>query len=747
MQDTSLIDNAVFAKLADTSGPHSYTDIESLICTSLLLVPVIPEYAQMHAGKYLACQLRDSGLGHCMAVTVTEQSAFQIEPDLTGLPTCNYFDDTSFDAYAWLCIVADGSPVPETYDTDMKDTVAGSESDSEVSVDECSSRLGVGATLNGLMREEVKSTWDRLTTHGDVSMQRDDGDWQCPLCPSYITSRKQYLKTHCDLYHVHHSACAKDRRHGKQVAVASRMLEHAVFNGAAADLFGSALRLKGEDMPVQADLLSRSAGVLMQSVVKSPTWKLGSGTPAGHDIVSQPSRFERNLKVLLDVPACRYVLNSSADDFHVLTPSTVCTDAFLTAVFVGAIHPATHGQSEPLFFRLVEKCDTSAVGLPKPPILRSLAKALMAHPVTEHAVTQARANMEKRVLTIDSTFKILNKVEGQRKHGAAKHDDDDDVDACGVVTTVCSKDGLIYAAPSPTEKWSFQRDMLKAALNGVTTADTLMLASDTPGKLDRGEFYDLFGSLQCICGDPAHVYFRLEKASGNNKTDMTSVVRLFVHKFRFPPKVQSKFYERGETPAKCITIASALRGMTKLKAQFRMARVHTARYINVGYASASEYVLDFAAVVKTFPDEMNRQGDKKQKVYDTIDNACNPVEIEYLFNLGRFAAKYPAVPLPYGTTGNEACHSHLNYSIYGVRSCSLDYVRTHCTFFTVRTLLTGHMCRATMKSNVRRTTSLKSPQSRGHALAGLLERNSLKFRPLVDLTAVRGQPALKRARR
>ena len=84
---------------------------------------------------------------------------------------------------------------------------------------------------------------------------------------------------------------------------------------------------------------------------------------------------------------------------------------------------------------------------------------------------------------------------------------------------------------------------------------------------------------------------------------------------------------------------------------------------------------------------------KGGSVLTVLTNATKMAEIGYLFNASIFVRRNPDVPVPYGTTANEAAHARLKGSFWNVKRCTKTYVRSLCTSFTTRNLLHQYMDR------------------------------------------------------
>ena len=145
------------------------------------------------------------------------------------------------------------------------------------------------------------------------------------------------------------------------------------------------------------------------------------------------------------------------------------------------------------------------------------------------------------------------------------------------------------------------------------------------------------------------------------------------------------------------------------------------------------FVFDVAAIVKMFPKDMGRRlqqrgSKKKTTVFKSLVNSTRSPSVDYLANHARFVARNPRVPVPHGTTANEAFHLQLKRAFGGKYSLTKEFVHRHLRYLLMRKMVADSFRRESW--NPADTTEDEVVQAFGRELL----RTGVVFEPRLEMT-------------
>ena len=308
----------------------------------------------------------------------------------------------------------------------------------------------------------------------------------------------------------------------------------------------------------------------------------------------------------------------------------------------------------------------------------TLREDLFAHPVIKQAHLHCKEATDKRVLAIDGQYSTLMNILYQVPHGSRISETVGQGRDARVLLSVRSADSIIHLHVAPNEGIEHQRIALNSAVGDHRPRDTRLLLSDSPLILDVPAIYQDFESLECIGGDPLHVALRLEKASNQKKNLLSKGVRACMSKLRNGYSDNRAYYKRGMAVPCHLDFDEALQRMSDSIASRRVRRIlKDADYMKAPYRTASELVRDITATwCKSCPKDIVKIAKNKTTVLASLKASMSAEQVEYLLNYARFISRNQDVPVPYGTTGNEAFHNELKGFFRCVYTPKRRYVKS-----------------------------------------------------------------------
>ena len=318
----------------------------------------------------------------------------------------------------------------------------------------------------------------------------------CPLCVKVAPSKRGLL-AHFERFHRHTA--------NGMLSTKQKRLVEADWEARQLRRMAWKLLRPDDDLVEEDNYLSRATETLRSQLALSPSWG-----EQQHKIQRNLARFDKNIRLLLDVDCSRFVLLTDSHKYHRVSRQYYSTTAFLHSVLAAAVHPDTKSSLRRVAAHLEERCGTLVNLLPKQlgGLVRSLLELVLALPEVEAIRAAVRRRADKRVLAIDGTYKTLLSVKHQTKHGAKKNQYDDS-NALRCMLTVRCPSAILLTQPKYDEDFVHQLAALDEAVGDHGSSEVLAVFSDAPDKLDKCDLYKKFTRVVCVLKDTLHVALRV----------------------------------------------------------------------------------------------------------------------------------------------------------------------------------------------------------------------------------------------
>ena len=705
--------NLRFGAVLGQSGPYTYGEIAELCKESLTCVSVSKDYLRLHSGAYLAHQgaRGASTYGHCEALLVLDKdTALKIYPDDAGAPVWKSAVISSLCADYFIQLVDVDAGLPSDLQHIAFKERAGGRSGDLIRASDAGIQIAVKA--------EVAYWMAKCNAYGQKAKEFGRGrKWRCPMCPTRMTTRKDYLKRHMTNYHAQSQAGSnplpvrrstqrepaskpvrKDHllvlgtRSRKQRALMRGMWNRDQIEAATAAIFGEA-----SDVTTNSRYLERSATAIRQQLHMSKSFR-----QRRVELEDVCVGLDQEMVVLLDKNTTRYMLKDDACSHHRIGSKFYATDAYLSEFTAWLLDPDINS-ARCLVRRMAEEIGPYPEMLPAPQgtVLLGLIESIVEHPVIRDGMVKCRAAASKAVLSIDAQYKTMQDVLYQIPHGQQRGQGNSvGHDEAHCIHTVRGSDTVLLTTVRATEGFHEQLLSLREAVNapgmepgnvsdsvGWKASGVQLIFSDAPVNLDRPELFAHFPDLVCIAMDPIHVALKVEQATGGAKNACSVDLRRCLLKFACPTEDGLACFKNGDKLDRTPTLAEVQASMTPARAQQLVDRIRSDAYTDEGYACVADFVLDVAALIVKHPSIMRRRTGKGCTVASSLKYATSNLQLQYLFNGSRYRARHPGVPVHYGTTGCEATHSKLSNFFQGTTQKSVRFARAWTTVFNVRMLV------------------------------------------------------------
>ena len=291
--------------------------------------------------------------------------------------------------------------------------------------------------------------------------------------------------------------------------------------------------------------------------------------------------------------------------------------------------------------------------------------------------------------------------------------------------TVTSPDSILHVG-TYTDEFDVH-NMVHALLQACGVegpSHTRMISSDKPEALDHTSLRSVFPRA-IVSGDPLHLALIAEKVASGKKTVVSKCVRACVSKLRHGLDDGRRYFRATHQLQPLPKFEDVVAGMSARVANQRVVEIQSENYPAETFSSVLSSVEDIAAVVKNFKSWMQkRPKNKDTTAYSSIAYSMVRRHLGYLLNYSRFVARKAELPVPYGTTLNEAFHNELLVFFRIIRTHSLATVTWLAKVITSTKLVAG-MANKSALTKTHSQSMLLREYCQG------LESAPLKFEPLI----------------
>ena len=340
----------------------------------------------------------------------------------------------------------------------------------------------------------------------------------------------------------------------------------------------------------------------------------------------------------------------------------------------------------------------------------SICEGLLKSDFVQNILVHCRSLPNKKVPAIDgqwqTAFNIRYKgvIDKKRLKGKTSAD-------INVMHSVVADNMVLLYSPKSSERASEQASSIIEAVGADSKDEVEFIYSDNPVALDdRIALASSLPNVQAVGKDPIHPATKVEKAFGKNKNAFTVRYRRCLKKFSRPFDDGRPYYVKGCPTTQCVGIKERARTMTKKQAKMRVKKIDEHGYSDTMYSRIADFVRDVAALTRVYPKFMKRKpkGKKSTSVLNSVCFASSPVELEYLSNGPRFMARNPDVPMPYGTTPNEAVQGECAKYYTPVTQQRHEHARVVAGTITLRKLLDGALARVPLSRSMTKCRLLQT---------------------------------------
>jgi hypothetical protein len=712
-----LIDVQAFRELSTTAGPRTYKDVEALIDSRVVFVPIAETAVWHTSGLLLQCDGDPSvpgGVGHCVALSVDAESKptsiWMIRPDAVGDPIVEAVGEFGLVGKNFFQLVDEGRGVAADMDTPLKSMLAGGHADLPRGLEDAvSAETGFWSFAAG--NELV------------CDVLHVDDAWQCPMCIAKEFDTRSSLIAHITARH-------EASRWGCFPAPQRRIMLAQWSDDEVSRVCRAMHTREDADSPPPR-YVGQAASTLRASLSASPSSQTDPGIEATIASTCANKHLAYHIGVVLDNENTRYVPKADCVGLHKLGFNAYCTDRFLTTVFATYLHPDTKGLMQRVLEVMRVKCGAMGHVVPSDKdLLHTLREDLFTHPIIQEAEERCRGEMDLTVLGIDGTYKGAMNILYQVPHGHKCEADCREADEHALLSVACNS-GILYIGLYTYEAIIDNLvDALLRAVGGRGTGSTRLVFHDFPQHIDQPLLHERFPNLDAVAADLLHVPLRIEKASNEHPTRLSVNVRRCMHKVRQGLDDGLPYFRAGVEPPSQPSFSRAIGKMGKQRAAQLVARVaNDDEYKGIAYPNVKALLDDIAALAKMSP-ETSGTSKRSKTVLASITDSFSPRNLEYLLNFARFVSRNPDLKVMYGTTPNEAYHKEFAGYCSGIRTPT-----ARCVKGIAQVATTGKLTANLLK--VRQFAPAQSQSESMRRYCAALEASPLAFRPLLRVKARR----------
>ena len=168
------------------------------------------------------------------------------------------------------------------------------------------------------------------------------------------------------------------------------------------------------------------------------------------------------------------------------------------------------------------------------PKILSLFETLMHHLVVKKSAYICRSQAANTVLSVDGQLRGYQSMD----HAQEWH----------CIRAVRGVDSLLLARPTVNEGHLDLLQSLVSATQGFQmdrvsqTGNVRMIFSDTPAKLGNPDVYAVFHNVECIATGPLHIALNIDRAYGENESELTVLLRRCLNKLSLMGNESSSYF-------------------------------------------------------------------------------------------------------------------------------------------------------------------------------------------------------------
>jgi hypothetical protein len=223
-----------------------------------------------------------------------------------------------------------------------------------------------------------------------------------------------------------------------------------------------------------------------------------------------------------------------------------------------------------------------------------------------------------------------------------------------------------------------------------------------------------------------HVALHVEKATGEKISKCSVALRRCLHKLRHGMRTAIAYHSKATPNQGASKLRQLIASMTRRTTDRLYTQILSTTYAEVPYASMDGFVLDVAAICKTFPRMMRRKVEKKTTVLSSLEHATTPNQLGYLRNTTKIICSHPGIDVMYGTTQNEAFHAQLKSHFRNVMIQTRRHAKAVCQIVTLAKLIAGVLAKTPLIKQLEEHELLR-------AVSNFLWEGPLQFKPLLSL--------------
>ena len=329
---------------------------------------------------------------------------------------------------------------------------------------------------------------------------------------------------------------------------------------------------------------------------------------------------------------------------------------------------------------------------------------------------------ERLVLSRDATYKVLNSLIGQNRHGKGAATD-------GELHTRHTLRGMTGAMPGVSLKYSESGRNSISAMQEIlpltARASCLFLFTDNPRSLQElakeGSIAakETFPNLKALREDPLHLALRVENCLGCRRNRRSSDVLKLQLKFCSGMKPKHVFFRSNANPRKQTSWEAASASEEDAK---RLAiALENDEYLLTPFNSHAEYVRALACVAILHAKSMGSRDSKGRSVLSALKAGARYEHFGYLQNGAlclSLLGKEKLNLLPVGTASNEALRAELRIWAERVTTQHEERLLLVLRIFTIMKLL-AHSSAAKFPTTQQLNQSLLTHIIAGHIASGL----------------------------
>ena len=557
------------------------------------------------------------------------------------------------------------------------------------------------AVFEKTTQREVADVIEALRSRGARPPSTGAGKrWLCPMCMRDFASKQKLLQHVCAKHkcqkrclrtqrggeqrrnRVRNTICRKDRdliygtRSRKQRALMKALWDEDQIIRMCGVVHGAFAA-----QPSNGLYLQRNRDVMLSDLAQSPSWDFRVATAQEKGV-----HMDEYIRYLLDGDRSRFILKKDIAGYHQIGSKFFATTRFLNDVYSAMLHPSTKVSPNRIHARVSDLTGWRWRMLPARSggLWGALCGALLEIPFVKGIRKVCRSLADKRVIAVDSQYKPLMSVLYQTPHGqAVRPGVRNKGNAIHCVHTVACPGMILLSKPQFSEHQSLQLDSLLEATGEDGCGDVEFVFSDHPPALDQRVLYAKLPSLLGVGKDPLHIALAIEKFSNAKQTKFTKYLRRCLVKFREGFDDDRPYFRKGMDAIRSPTLKSVRAGLTRQRALSRRKAIQRSGFPQLLYKDVNDFLIDIASLTMEPATKMTA------KVWGSLTTATSRANLEYLMNGPRYAARNPAVKLPYGTTSCEAYHAESKAYFSDIREQTARNAEAVCKVMTLIKLLGG----------------------------------------------------------